>query len=134
MDKQIAPRPSEPAPARRRLPNRRPSITQTIEVGGQAFVATIGFAPEDGSPREVFLDGATTGSDLAAILDDASVVLSVALQFGIPPAALARSVGRLPIVPLAPPYLSQPSNDGRKAPASIIGAALDLLQAEVEAA
>ncbi len=52
MDKQIAPRPNEPAPIRTRLPNRRPAVTETLEVGGQTFVATIGFAPEDGQPQE----------------------------------------------------------------------------------
>jgi hypothetical protein len=73
-------------------------------VGGQAIEASVGF-DADGQPRELFLSGAKDGTDLAAILDDASVVLSVALQHGVPPAALVRSVARLPTAPLAPPYL-----------------------------
>ncbi len=76
----------------------------------------------------MFLSGAKDGTDLAAILDDASVVLSVALQFGIPATALARSVARLPAVPLAPPYLDRPSNGRERQPASVIGAALDLVK------
>ena len=54
---------------------------------------------------------------MAAILEDASVLISMALQHGIPAAALAKSVARLP-----------ESLDGVAVkPASPIGAALDLL-------
>jgi hypothetical protein len=114
------------APARTRLPNRRPLITETLFVGGQAIEASVGF-DADGQPRELFLSGAKDGTDLAAILDDASVVLSVALQHGVPPAALVRSVARLPTAPLAPPYLDRPGAVSPRLPASVIGAALDLL-------
>ena len=115
------------APSRKRLPSRRPAVTQDIEVGGHRFTASVGFDEHD-RPKEVFLSGAKDGTDLAAILDDASVVLSVALQFGVPPAALARSVARLPAVPLAPPYLDQPGDSREKQPASVISAALDFVQ------
>jgi hypothetical protein len=89
-----------------------------------ALSAGIGFGP-DGRPQELFLSGAKDGSGLAAILDDASVVISVALQHGIPAAALAKSIARLPTAPLAPPYLYHPP--AAHAAASAIGAALDLL-------
>ena len=116
--------------ARARLPNRRPSVTQTLEVANQAF-ATVGF-DEHGRPREVFLTGAKEGSLLAAILTDAAVVISVALQHGVPGAALAKSVGRLPAGPAAPSDLDR--HDTGLAPASPIGAALDLLRgSEVDA-
>ncbi len=111
------------APSRKRLPNRRPAVTQDIEVGGHRFTASVGFDEHD-RPKEVFLRGAKDGTDLAAILDDASV----ALQFGIPAAALARSVARLPAVPLTPPYLDQPGDSREKQPASVIGAVLDFVQ------
>ncbi len=102
--------------ARARLPNRRPSVTQTLEVASQVFNATVGF-DEHGRPREVFLTGAKEGSLLAAILADAAVAISVALQHGVPVAALAKSVGRLPAGPVVPSDLDRPQ-----------GAALDLLQ------
>ncbi len=114
-------------PTRTRLPNRRPLITETLVVGNQAIEASVGFDPATGQPRELFLTGAKDGTDLAAILDDASVALSVALQHGVPPAALVRSVARLPAVPLAPPYIDRPGAGDRKLPASVIGAALDLV-------
>jgi hypothetical protein len=42
----------------------------------------------------VFLSCAKDGSGLAAILGDASAVVSVALQHGIPAQALAKSIAR----------------------------------------
>ena len=84
-------------PQRTRLPNRRPQITETLVVGGQVVQASVGFDPATGRPRELFLTGAKDGTDLAAILDDASVALSVALQHGVPPAALVTSWSATPI-------------------------------------
>jgi hypothetical protein len=55
------------------------------------------------------------GSGMAAILDDASVIISIALQHGIPAKALAKSISR------APDYA------GVIKAASVIGAALDLV-------
>jgi hypothetical protein len=114
---------------RRRLPNRRPSLTQVVEVGGQAIAICVGFCPGSGRPREIFLSGARAGSDLAMVLDDVGVALSVSLQFGVPAAALARSVSRQPAAPLAPPYLGQPGGAPGARPGSVIGAALDLVLA-----
>ena len=116
------------APNRRRLPNRRSSETHALSVGNHSFTAAIGFDPADGRPREVFLDGAKVGTEMAAILDDASVVLSLALQHGIRPATLAKSVARLPLVPLTPADLAEAAGPEQTAPASIIGAVLDLLR------
>jgi hypothetical protein len=103
-------------PTRRRLPNRRPAETVAIEVDGLSFVASVGFDP-DGRPAEIFLSGAKDGSGLAAIIEDASVVISIALQHGISASALAKSVARVPHVLDGPPVRA----------ASVIGAALDLV-------
>ena len=112
--------------ARKRLPNRRPAHTEALEIDGQAFAATVGFDPEDNSPRELFLTAGKEGSMLNAMLADAAVVISIALQSDIPPAALAKSIGRLPIIPVGPADLE--SRQLGRAPASPIGAALDLLR------
>lgn len=106
---------------RRRLPDRRLAVTETIAfVMGNGEVAeyraTVGF-DELGRPREVFLFGAKDGSDMAAALADTAVALSVALQHGVSAAAMARSVSRLPTAPDESPTM----------PASIVGAALDLV-------
>lgn len=102
---------------RRRLPYRRPSVTESI-VFGRAdgsmaqYDATIGF-DELARPKEIFLSGAKEGSDMAAVLSDCAVALSVALQHGVAAEALALSIAR--------------SNDGSGAAASVIGSALDVL-------
>ena len=114
------------SPARTRLPNRRPSVTQTLEVANQFVNATVGF-DEHGRPRELFLMAGKEGSMLNALLADAAVVISVALQHSVSSEALARSVGRLPASPVTPAELDHAS--GRKVPASPLGAALDLITA-----
>lgn len=117
-------------PIRTRLPNRRPSTTDTITAGDQAVDATVGFDPASGRPAELFIAGSK--GDLALILDDVAVIISVALQHGLPAAALAKSVARLPTAPLAPPY--EPAPHERPPAASLVGAALDLLVAHEQAA
>ena len=112
-------------PSRHRLPNRRPSHTGTLEVAGQAVTASVGFDPNDGQPREVFLTGGKEGSTLDALLADAAVVISVALQHGVSAQALAKSVGRLPEGPVTPANLDR--GPPARLPASPIGAALDLI-------
>ena len=113
------------APNRQHLPNRRPSHVEALDMAGQEFTACIGFDPESGQPPEVFMAAGKEGSMLKALLADAAVVISIALQHGIPAAALTKSVGRLPAGPVTPADLEGPG-PGR-VPASPIGAALDLV-------
>ena len=114
-------------PERQRLPGRRPSHLETLEVGGQVITACIGFDPATNRPCEVFLNGGKEGSQVDAMLADAATIISVALQYGVPVAALAKSVGRAPNASTMPGSLDQ-LNAGSQ-PASPIGAALDLLMA-----
>ena len=113
-------------PHRQRLPNRRPSHTETLEVAGQTFTATVGFDPQNDQPRELFLTAGKEGSLMNAMLADAAIVISVALQHGVSAKALAKSVGRLPESPVTPARLDQASPAA--APASPIGAVLDLIR------
>ena len=115
------------APARIRLPARRPALTHDLEVGDCRAMATIGF-DEANRPREVFLVGGKAGSDMARILDDAAVMISIALQHGISASVLAKSVSRQPAAPLLPSDLDEP-DDGRGRPAAtVIGVVLDLVR------
>ena len=102
---------TSPAPTlRRRLPNRRLNETVNLRFEGQHYHVTVGcFA--DGRPGEVFCHGGKVGSGMDLLLDDACVALSLLLQHGVEPQALAHSMGRL--------------ENG--APASIIGALVDLV-------
>ena len=116
---------TNPFPHRRSLPNRRPSHTETLETAGQTFTACVGFAPETGAPRELFLNAGKEGSQFDALLSDAATIISIALQYGVPPAAFRKSVGRSPDLSTLPGSLDQLTAGSQ--PASAIGAAVDLL-------
>lgn len=105
--------------ARARLPDRRPNLTRSIAWQGREIVVTAGFDPASGVLREVFAAGAKEGSDMAMVLADACVVISLALQFGARPGDLAHSLGRVPAW----------GADGAEgeAPASAIGAVVEAL-------
>ena len=125
---------------RTKLPSRRPSVTREFDFGNRRFSVTAGFDISEGRPvlREVFVKGASSGDakegqDMAHIIDDASVLISLALQHAAPAPGLAKSMGRLPSAPVMPADLDR-SDGGAAArePASIIGAIVDLL-VELEA-
>ena len=75
---------------------------------------TVGFFM-DGRPGEVFANGHKIGSAMQALLEDSCVAVSIALQHGITPTELARSMGRTPV------------SDVETRPASIIGAIAEVL-------
>src|SRR4051812_38420431 len=107
---------------RRRLPNRREAITESIEFRASdgrivRYEATVGF-DELGRPKEVFLFGSKDGTDMAGVLADTAVVLSVALQHGVSAQAMAASIGRV-----------APADGaiGTGMPGSVVGGALDLV-------
>ena len=105
-------------PSRTRLPARRASLTEGLEVDGCHVLATVGFDTV-GQPKEIFLVAGKAGSMLNALLADAAVAVSVALQCGISAGSMAKSIGRVP------DGLEQPTP--ASPPASPLGAALDLL-------
>jgi hypothetical protein len=89
------------------LPRRRHALTEPITtVDGRTILATVGF-DLDWRPRELFLAGAKEGSDMAFLLDDTSVIISIALQHGITARELSHSIS--------------PNR------ASVLGAALELI-------
>ena len=123
---------------RTRLPNRRPSVTRELEFAGKTYLVSAGFETVDEPTRvigpkkekvirEVFISGAKTGQDVMNIIEDASVVFSLALQYGATPAAIARSMGRVPSGTVTPADLDRSDGPPDRVPASIIGAVADLL-------
>lgn len=78
--------------SRERLPNRRPSVTETISFGPHEFHLTVGFS-RDGRPLEIFCRCRKSGSELDALIDDAAVIASRLLQHGDPLEAIARGLG-----------------------------------------
>lgn len=77
------------------LPARRPALTIASAWQGHPFSVTIGFDPASAAPREVFAD-TEKGGQMQATLADACVLISIALQHGIPLAALSKSLSRVP--------------------------------------
>lgn len=70
-------------PIRRRLPDKRNSITHKFTVGGHEGYMHVGFF-EDGAPGEVFLTMSKQGSTISGLMDSIAILISVALQYGVP--------------------------------------------------
>jgi hypothetical protein len=107
------------------LPARRPNFTRAIDWAGHPITVTVGLRV-DGSPAEVFADSAR-GGDMAATLADACVLISIALQHGIAPADLAKSLGRVPLLRAPGGQVEDARQD---APASPIGAIVEVVVEE----
>lgn len=103
-----------------KLPPRRAQRTYDIVLYDERkFTVTIGFYPKpDCRPAEVFIGHRKPHSQEAELLSDACCAISHALQEGIAPNAMAQSMLRVPI---------GLEKDGLTAPASAIGAAMELL-------
>lgn len=79
--------------ARQRLPNRRGSVTFTLQAGGLSFTTTARrFA--DGSLAEVFLQNYKADSMAGFMASDAAIAASLALQFGCPLDTLPKALSR----------------------------------------
>jgi hypothetical protein len=94
---------------REKLPHRRASDLFECTYDGRAFHVGVGFF-EDGRVAELFIDAPKTASQMSAVMRDAAVLISLALQYGTPLEELKDAVTRL--------------EDG-KTPASPISAILD---------
>ena len=68
---------------RQRMKNRRHNVTNIIETDTDKYYVSFGIDPEALNIGEVFIRGSKIGSDMDILLDDATVVLSLALQYGV---------------------------------------------------
>ncbi len=78
---------------RRRLSDRRGSITFTLEVGGPRFTATASRF-DDGSLGEIFLQNHKADFTAGIMAADAAIAASLALQFGCPMETLRKALCR----------------------------------------
>jgi ribonucleoside-diphosphate reductase alpha chain len=77
----------EHQPSRERLPRRRTGVTHSVTVNGaDLFVTANRF--DDGRLGEVFAKWGKAGSTACGLMDAFSIVLSLALQYGVPPAVI----------------------------------------------
>jgi ribonucleoside-diphosphate reductase alpha chain len=72
------------APARRRMPRERKSLTHKFSLGGHEGYITAGMY-DDGSVGEIFLtDIGKEGSTLRGMMNSFATAISIALQYGVP--------------------------------------------------
>lgn len=82
---------------RQALPNRRPCVTTETDWQGHPITVSVGMYL-DGTPGEVFADASyTVPPVIHGTLSDACVGISIALQHGISPADLGKSLGTVPV-------------------------------------
>lgn len=99
---------------RRVLPERRACETFDLCHGGQrvTFCVTLG-RYNDGPVGEVFICGAKAGSEVEAVARDGAILLSLALQHGVPLDVIAGALTR----------------ESSGAPSTIIGAVVQAITA-----
>jgi ribonucleoside-diphosphate reductase alpha chain len=78
------------APARKKMPRERQSLTHKFAVGGHEGYITAGLY-EDGQVGEIFLtDIGKEGSTLRGMMNSFATAISIALQYGVPLETLVR--------------------------------------------
>ncbi|MEM7047050.1 MAG: ribonucleotide reductase [Pseudomonadota bacterium] len=102
-------------PVRTRLPDRRLTITDDVAFRHQKYPISVSHDAK-GRPLEVFASAKAKGSDVDSWLVDCGILLSLALQYGVPLAALAESLG-----------VSRPDDE----PISLLGAVVQKINHEV---
>ena len=81
---------AEVAPARKRMPRERQSITHKFSLGGHEGYITAGMY-DDGTVGEIFLtDIGKEGSTLRGMMNSFATAISIALQYGVPLETLVR--------------------------------------------
>lgn len=92
------------------LPERRAVETFDLWHDSMSFTVSIGFY-DDGRPGEVFVTGTKAGSGVEAVSRDGAILISLALQHGVPVDVIRHAVTRT----------------AGDEPSSIIGAVVDRL-------
>jgi hypothetical protein len=96
--------------ARRKLPQRRRSMTFNFECAGLSYTATVSWFP-DGKLGEVFLGNHRADSHADSCAKDSAILASICLQYGAPLDVLRKALLR----------------DSHGRPSTPIGCALDML-------
>lgn len=109
---------------RKELPQRRYGETFELKHGGQktTFAVTVGYYTHNDvrveNIGEVFISGGKAGSEVDAVSRDGAVLLSIALQFGVPLTIIQHALTR----------------EANGTASTIIGAVVDMLVASSVAA
>ena len=81
-----------PTAVRRRLPDERQSLTHKFSIGGHEGYLTVGMYPDNGKPGEIFIRMSKEGSSISGLMDSFATAISLALQYGRPPADVGGQV------------------------------------------
>lgn len=76
-------------PLRNRLPDTRVAINHKFDIAGHEGYLTVGLF-ENGMPGELFITMAKEGSTIGGLMDTIGTLTSIALQYGVPLAALVK--------------------------------------------
>jgi hypothetical protein len=79
--------------ARCALPQRRYSETFSFSHWGREYVVGIGHHP-DGRIGDVFINSGKSGEQAETLARDSAVILSLALQYGVPLSAMLHAITR----------------------------------------
>lgn len=100
------------------LPARRIHETIHVHHWGKRYVVGLGRAGQDAAVSEVFINCGRSGEQAETLASDSAVILSIALQYGVPIKVLEKAITRDP--------------DGK--PSGPMGAIIDLIATEQPAA
>lgn len=75
------------------LPSRRDAVTFNFEYKNKPFVISIGLY-KNGMIGEIFINGGKSGEDIEAVVRDAAVLMSLALQHGTSLATIRHALTR----------------------------------------
>jgi ribonucleoside-diphosphate reductase alpha chain len=92
-------------PIRRKLPDERASITHKFDIQGHEGYITVGKF-DDGTPGEIFVKMAKEGSTLSGMVDSFAIMVSLALQYGVPLDAMVSKFAHVRFEPSG--YTSNP--------------------------
>ncbi len=84
----------QPEPTRQRLPDTRPSTTHKVKIHDKAMGTVTVYITAgmyaDGKPGEVFVGIGKSGTTLNAMISSFAIMVSLALQYGVPLDAIIR--------------------------------------------
>ena len=83
QEKKVAVAVAEAQPIRRRLPQDCASLRHKFDIAGHEGYIHVGLF-EDGTPGELFIKIAKEGSTIAGLMDTIGILVSMALQYGVP--------------------------------------------------
>lgn len=84
---------------RKKLPDRRPSLTHKFNIASHEGYLTVGMYPDTMRPGEIFIKMAKEGSTISGLMDTIATQTSIMLQYGVPLDALVEKFSYMKFEP-----------------------------------